>query len=216
MSSIPHQEVVDQFDVRRHGSGLGVWLSIWTWCWIGSLSVGFLIGAVVIESLPPSWGLYISIILIGLVLVMNVLCPEVRRALWRRSATEVKKGTTISRRLARGEVMMHRIKDGPRWWGQEVYHGIALSLEMLRQPGFVVMAVYTAWIYAQVVLIIVVSPVGLAFHGPLLMITAPRFTDFKILPLPIALCRCCRIFRGDWCISSSAIPEGKFPLQGEV
>lgn len=53
--------------------------------------------------------------------------------------------------------MLHRVKDGPRWWGQEVYHGIALSLEMLRQPGFATMAVYLAWIYAQIVLIIVVS-----------------------------------------------------------
>ena len=51
--------------------------------------------------------------------------------------------------------MMHRVKTGPVWWGQEVYHGIALSLEMLRQPGFAVMALYAAWIYAQVVLIII-------------------------------------------------------------
>lgn len=165
MSSIPHQEVVDQYDVRRHGSGLGVWLGIWTWCWIGSLSVGFLIGAVIIDTLPPSWGLYISVILVGIVLVLNILCPEVRRAPWRRSATEVRRGTTVSRRIARGEVMMHRVKDGPRWWGQEVYHGIALCLEMLRQPGFAIMAVYTAWIYAQVVLIIVVSLLVSIFHS---------------------------------------------------
>lgn len=51
--------------------------------------------------------------------------------------------------------MMHRAKTGPRWWGEEVYHGVLLSVEMLRQPGFLVMAVYSAWIYAQVVLIIV-------------------------------------------------------------
>ncbi|KAK6082161.1 hypothetical protein SCUP234_04474 [Seiridium cupressi] len=30
MSSNPHQEVVDEEDVRRHGGGLGVWLGIWT------------------------------------------------------------------------------------------------------------------------------------------------------------------------------------------
>jgi hypothetical protein len=51
--------------------------------------------------------------------------------------------------------MMHRVKTGPKWWGQEVYHGIALNFEMLRQPGFAVLAVYSAWIYAQVVLVIV-------------------------------------------------------------
>ncbi|RYC59505.1 hypothetical protein CHU98_g6706 [Xylaria longipes] len=155
MSNNPHQEVVDEYDVRRHGGGLGVWLGIWTWCFIGALSVGFVVGAVVIDHLQPSWGLYISIIIIGLVLLLNVFCPEVRRSAWRRSVAEVRMGETISRRLARGEVMMHRVHTGPRWWGQEVYHGLALSLEMLRQPGFAIMAVYSAWIYAQIVLIIV-------------------------------------------------------------
>ncbi|KAI0967370.1 hypothetical protein F4678DRAFT_446476 [Xylaria arbuscula] len=155
MSNTPHQEVVDEYDVRRHGGGLGVWLGIWTWCFIGSISVGFVLGAVVIEHLQPSWGLYISIIIIAAVLLLNVLCPEVRRSAWRRSVAEVRMGETISRRLARGEVMMHRVQTGPRWWGQEVYHGVALSLEMLRQPGFTIMAVYSAWIYAQIILVIV-------------------------------------------------------------
>ncbi|KAI1128835.1 hypothetical protein F5Y10DRAFT_291618 [Nemania abortiva] len=155
MSKNPHQEVVDEYDVRRHGGGLGVWLGVWTWCFIGSLSIGFVVGAVVIEYLQPSWGLYISIIIIAVVLLLNVLCPEVRRSAWRRSVAEVRKGETISRRLARGEVMMHRVQTGPKWWGQEAYHGVALSLEMLRQPGFTIMAVYSAWIYAQIVLLIV-------------------------------------------------------------
>ncbi|KAI0838742.1 hypothetical protein F5Y06DRAFT_287059 [Hypoxylon sp. FL0890] len=155
MCSNPHQEVVDHHDVRRHGGGLGVWLGIWTWCFIGSLGVGFVVGAVVIDSLKPSWGFYISIILIAVVLLLNVLCPEVRRSAWRCSVAEVRTGSRVSRRVARGEIMMHRVKDGPTWWGQEMYHGVALSLEMLRQPGFVVMATYSAWIYAQVVLIIV-------------------------------------------------------------
>ncbi|KAK8139581.1 hypothetical protein PG984_000704 [Apiospora sp. TS-2023a] len=155
MSRNPHGELVDDYDVRRHGGGLGVWLGIWTWCFIGSLGLGFLIGALVINTLQPSWGIYISIILIAGALILNVLTPEVRRSAWRRSVAEVKVGDRVSRRVARGEVMMHRVKDGPRWWGQEMYHGIALSLEMLRQPGFATMAVYLAWIYAQIVLIIV-------------------------------------------------------------
>ncbi|ORY68825.1 uncharacterized protein BCR38DRAFT_482300 [Pseudomassariella vexata] len=155
MSRNPHQEVVDEYDVRRHGGGLGVWLGIWTWCFIGSLGVGFLVGAVIIDNLPPSWGLYISIILIAVVLILNVLTPEVRRSAWRRSVAEVRVGSQVSRRVGRGEIMMSRVKDGPKWWGQEVYHGVALSLEMLRQPGFAVIALYSAWIYAQVVLIIV-------------------------------------------------------------
>ena len=155
MSSCPHEEAVDSYDVRRHGGGMGVWLGIWTWCWIGSLAFGFLIGAVIIDSLPPVWGFYLSIVLIATVLLMNVVCPETRRSPWRKSVTEVIDGTTVSRRVARGEVMMHRVQDGPRWWGQEVWHGVMLSLEMLRQPGFAVMAVYCGWIYAQVVLIMI-------------------------------------------------------------
>ncbi|KAF9882005.1 hypothetical protein CkaCkLH20_00041 [Colletotrichum karsti] len=155
MSSNPHQEVVDDYDTRRHGGGMGVWLGIWTWCYIASLGFGFWVGAWVINDLPPAWGFYISVALIAVVLLLNTLCPEVRRSAFRRSVVEVRTGTDISRRLARGEVMMHRVKDGPRWWGQEMYHGVALCFEMLRQPGFAVMAVYSGWIYAQVVLIIV-------------------------------------------------------------
>ncbi|KHN96655.1 Major facilitator superfamily domain, general substrate transporter [Metarhizium album ARSEF 1941] len=155
MSCNPHQEVVDDFDARRHGGGMGVWLGIWTWSWVGSLGVGFLVGAGIIDSHPPAWGFYVSIITIAVVLILNVVCPEVRRSAYRRSVAEVRTGEDISRRVARGEIMMHRVKTGPKWWGQEVYHGIALSCEMLRQPGFAVLTVYSAWIYAQVVLIII-------------------------------------------------------------
>ncbi|KAI1878695.1 hypothetical protein JX265_002872 [Neoarthrinium moseri] len=155
MSSNPHQEVVDEHDVRRHGGGLGVWLGVWTWCFIGSLSIGFMMGALIIDNLAPAWGFYISIILIAIVLMLNVMTPEVRRSAWRRSVAESRTGDRVSRRVARGEIMMHRVQDGPKWWGQEVWHGAALSLEMLRQPGFTIMAVYLAWIYAQVVLVII-------------------------------------------------------------
>ncbi|EGR45614.1 uncharacterized protein TRIREDRAFT_67868, partial [Trichoderma reesei QM6a] len=155
MSANPHQEVVDHYDARRHGGGMGVWLGVWTWCWVGSLGIGFLVGACVIDRYPPTWGFYISIIMIAVVLILNVLCPEVRRSAYRRSVAEVRTGGDISRRVARGEIMMHRVKTGPKWWGQEVYHGILLTLEMLRQPGFLILALYAAWIYAQVVLTIV-------------------------------------------------------------
>ncbi|KAK6209280.1 hypothetical protein LQW54_006384 [Pestalotiopsis sp. IQ-011] len=157
MCSNPHQELPDHDDVRRHGGGLGVWLGIWTWCFIGSLGVGFLVGAAVIDRAPPAWGFYVSTILIAVALLLAVLIPEVRRSAWRRSLAEVRTGDQVSRRVARGEVMMHRVQDGPRWWGQEIWHGVALSFEMLRQPGFAVMALYSAWVYAQVILMVVVS-----------------------------------------------------------
>ncbi|CEJ94750.1 Putative Major facilitator superfamily transporter [[Torrubiella] hemipterigena] len=155
MSVNPHQEVVDQYDARRHGGGMGAWLGIWTWCWIGSLATGFFVGAVIIDNYTPAWGFYVSIIIIAVVLFLNVVCPETRRSAYRRSVAEVRTGKDISRRVAKGEIMMHRTKTGPRWWGQEVYHGIILSFEMLRQPGFLVMAIYSAWIYAQVLLLII-------------------------------------------------------------
>ncbi|KAJ0131869.1 Reducing polyketide synthase DEP5 [Fusarium oxysporum f. sp. albedinis] len=155
MCQHPHEEVVDHFDARRHGGGMGIWLGIWTWCWIGSLGLGFLIGAAIIDKHSPAWGFYTSIVMIAVVLILNVICPEVRRSAFRRSIAEVRTGGDISRRLARGEVMMHRVKTGPKWWGQEAYHGVRLSLEMLEQPGFAVVAIYAAWIYAQVVLVII-------------------------------------------------------------
>lgn len=225
LSTNPHGEVVDHYDVRRHGGGLGVWLGIWTWCFIGSLSVGFLIGALVINSLQPSWGLYISILLIAAVLVLNVLTPEVRRSAWRRSVAEVRTGSQVSHRVARGEVMMYRVKDGPRWWGQEVYHGAALSLEMLRQPGFAIMATYMAWIYAQAVLVILVSA---ASHSrvPLCALSAstdtgvissaPWILDIQVLPLQVPSGRSRRVVSRHGSIRSSALPKGQYLLAGEV
>ncbi|PMD30245.1 MFS general substrate transporter [Hyaloscypha variabilis F] len=148
----PHQEHVDEFDVRRHGGGMGVWLGLWTWSALGSIGLGFLIGAVIINHLPPAWGFYVSICIIAFVMLLNVLCPEVRRSAFRRSVAEVVNGQEVSRRLARGEVKMHMVQSGPKWWGEEFHYGVMLTLKMLRQPGFMVMAVYVAWIYGQMVL----------------------------------------------------------------
>lgn len=156
-SENPHQEAVDENDVRRHGGGLGVWLGIWTWCAMGSIGIGFLFGALIINHANPAWGFYISIAIIAGVLFLNVLCPEVRRSAFRRSVAEMKHEDGVSRRLGRGEVKMHMVQTGPRWWGEEFHYGVKLNAKMLRQPGFMVMAVYVSWIYGQVVLLVVVS-----------------------------------------------------------
>jgi MFS family permease len=155
-STNPHQEHVDEFDVRRHGGGMGVWLGLWTWSALGSIGLGFLIGAVIVNHLPPAYGFYVSIVIIAFVMLLNVLCPEVRRSAFRRSVAEVVNGPEVSRRLARGEVKMHLVQSGPKWWGEEFHYGVMLSLKMLRQPGFMVMAAYVAWIYGQMVLNILV------------------------------------------------------------
>jgi MFS family permease len=178
MSGNPHQELVDETDTRRHGGGMGVWLGIWTWCFTGSLGIGFMVGAAIINTLNPAWGFYVSIIIIAVAMLLNVLSPEVRRAPFRRSITEVRKGTEVSRRVARGEIMMHRVKTGPKWWGQEVYHGVCLSLEMLKQPGFAITALYLGWIYCQFVLVIV-----------LLGSLASR--AYKLRSTLVGVCLCC-------------------------
>ena len=158
-SGNPHQETVNENDVRRHGGGMGVWLSIWTWCAIGSIGLGFLIGAGIISGLDVSWGFWILIILNAAVLVLNIITPEVRRSAYRRSMAEVREGGDVSRRVARGEIKMHLESTGPIWWWEEVIAGHVLAIRMLLQPGFTVLAFYQGWIYGQVVLLIVASHV---------------------------------------------------------
>ena len=154
-SGNPHQESVDLNDVRRHGGGMGVWLGIWTWCFIGSIGFGFLIGAGIISSLPVTWGFWISIIITAAVLILNVMTPEVRRSPYRRSMAEVMNGTEVSRRIARGEVKMHLYSTGPKHWWEEVIAGHVLCIRMLKQPGFVILSLYMGWIYGQVVMVMV-------------------------------------------------------------
>ena len=153
----PHQEVVNVNDVRRHGGGMGAWLGIWTWSFIGSIGVGFFIGAIIISGLDVAWGFWITIILTAFVLLLNVLVPEVRRSPYRRSVAEVRTPTELSRRVARGEIKMHLYSTGPKWWYEEVIAGIVLSFRMLKQPGFLILSLYIGWIYGQIVMIIVVS-----------------------------------------------------------
>ncbi|KAJ5055674.1 hypothetical protein J3E74DRAFT_227466 [Bipolaris maydis] len=156
-SKNPHQEFVIINDVRRHGGGMGLWLGIWSWCWIGSLAVGFQLGAAIIEDLQPQWGFYVVILILLVALILNITASETRRAQFRESVTEVydKDENYITRRISRGEVKLHIQTEGPRYWFEEVWAGIKLMTMMLLQPGFLVLAVYLGWIYAQVVLVIV-------------------------------------------------------------
>ncbi|EOA91408.1 uncharacterized protein SETTUDRAFT_152521 [Exserohilum turcica Et28A] len=156
-SKNPHQEFVVANDVRRHGGGMGMWLGIWSWCWIGSLAVGFQIGAAIIETLTPDWGFYVVVMILVLALILNIVASETRRAPVRRSVIEVydRDENYITRRVNRGEAKLHIETEGPMYWFEEVWAGIKLMAMMLRQPGFLVLALYLGWIYAQVVLVIV-------------------------------------------------------------
>ncbi|KAF1347733.1 hypothetical protein BDV97DRAFT_370631 [Delphinella strobiligena] len=79
MTSNPHQEIVVMDDIRRQGGGMGLWLGVWAWCFVGSLSIGFLIGAEITAHLDAAWGFYIVIILIASFMLVNVVAPEPRR-----------------------------------------------------------------------------------------------------------------------------------------
>ncbi|GAB1738676.1 hypothetical protein NU219Hw_g3473t1 [Hortaea werneckii] len=155
MSEAPHQEFVNNDDVRRQGGGVGIWLGIWSFCFVGSLSIGFCIGACIIAGLDPSWGFYIVVILLAFFLLVNVIIPETRRAPYRRSIAHFfDDDDRLRRRVARGEVKLHISNDGPKWWFQEVWSGLILSKRMIGQPGFFVLGSYIGWIYAQVTLVI--------------------------------------------------------------
>lgn len=187
-SSNPYQEEVDVNDVRRHGGGMGMWLGIWTWCFIGSIGVGFFIGAVIISGLDVSWGFWITIILTAAVLVLNVLAPETRRSAYRRSLAEVRNGGEVSRRIARGEIKMHLDATGPIYWWEEVTAGWRLCIGMLKQPGFAVLALYLGWIYGQIVIVIVVSDIPAPKDGSADSILAIGCSHLQILPLPTPIC----------------------------
>lgn len=136
---------------------MGLWLGVWAWCWIGSLSVGFAIGAGIVAHLNAEWGFYVVVILLAFFLVINVVAPETRRASYRRSILHYfDEEEKVKRRVARGEVMLHISQDGPKWWWQEARAGVKLMWMMAKQPGFFVLALYLAWIYAQVVLVTLV------------------------------------------------------------
>lgn len=182
-SGNPHQETVNTNDVRRHGGGMGVWLGIWTWCAIGSIGVGFLIGAGIISGLDVSWGFWITIIVNAAVLVLNILSPEVRRSAYRRSMAEVRSGGEVSRRVARGEIKMHLESTGPIWWWEEVIAGHVLAVRMLLQPGFAILSLYLGWIYGQVVLVIVVSLSRQRVEFTTYKFTAPWGSALQVLSL---------------------------------
>ncbi|KIW11707.1 hypothetical protein PV08_11009 [Exophiala spinifera] len=174
-SSRSHEASADPYDVRRHGGGMGVWLAIWTWCTTGSIAVGFVIGAFIISGASVDWGFWTSLLLLMGALLLNVIAPEVRRSAFRRTLAEViGEGGSFSR-VARGEVKLHLTGNGPYWWGEEIKAGLHLSWKMIRQPGFLILSVYTAWTYAQFTLI-------------LMLLGALTSTLYRYRPIDVGLC----------------------------
>ncbi len=164
-SQHPHGEIPDPYDVRRHGGGMGLWLAVWSWCSIGSISFGFVIGAFLIENTSVDWGFWIALLLLMIVIVLNVITPEVRRSAFRRTVAEFAGHEGAFSRVARGEIKMHLERKGPYWWGEEVQAGLQLSWSMAKQPGFLILAIYAAWAYAQFTLVMMVSPAATFSQG---------------------------------------------------
>ncbi|KAK8162616.1 hypothetical protein BKA80DRAFT_310124 [Phyllosticta citrichinensis] len=182
-SANPHQELVFVNDVRRHGGGMGLWLGIWSWCFMGSIAVGFLVGALIISDLNPAWGFYIVIIIIASVLVLNVLSPETRRARFRKSTIDLvdPRSDFVYRQVVQGEIKLHISAEGPRWWGDEVIAGVRLSFRMMFQLGFSILALYISWIYAQFVLLIVL--LGALLSGSYML--HPRYVGAGVSALAL-------------------------------
>lgn len=151
------QDIANPFDVRRHGGGMGLWLGIWSFCSIGPISLGFMIGASIISSASVTWGFWFALLILMMVLLLNVVSPELRRSAFRRTVAEMTGQHGDFCRIARGEVKLHIDGTGPAWWGQEMYAGWRLSKKMLCQPGFFVLSLYSAWVYAQYTFILMVS-----------------------------------------------------------
>lgn len=162
-SSSHHQHLVlDEagVDLGSHdGGGLGLWLGIWSWCYIGSLGVGFLIGALVIGGdVNPVWGFWLTILVAASVLFLNVLVPDVRRpSSTSKILIETFPGSGTIRRVPGGEVMIHVYSTTPSWWWDEARAGIVLCGRMLSQLGFTILVLYLAWLYAQIVMLMAVS-----------------------------------------------------------
>jgi len=90
--------------------------------------------------------------------LINVLAPETRRAPHRRSILHYfDEEERLKKKVARGEIKLHLESEGPEYWWQEMWAGVKLMTAMLMQPGFCVLALYLAWVYALVVLVTLVS-----------------------------------------------------------
>jgi MFS family permease len=114
-SHFPHHEIVVNNDPRRDGGGLGVWLGFWTWCYIGSIAVGFAAGAGIINNLNPEWGFYIAVILLLVNLMINIITPETRRSPSRRTTKRfLDSNERIRKLVGRGEVKLHISSQPPK------------------------------------------------------------------------------------------------------
>lgn len=104
----------DNYDVRHHGGGIGLWLAFLSWGTIGPISIGFMLGASIIGSgASVAWGFWISLCIVLVTLLFNTIMPEVRRSAFRRTVAELIGDAGEFSRVTRGEIKMHLTLTGP-------------------------------------------------------------------------------------------------------
>ncbi|KAI9761291.1 MAG: hypothetical protein M4579_001081 [Chaenotheca gracillima] len=156
-NSHPHQETFKRHDLRRHGGGMGVWLGVWTWSFVGSVGLGFLFGALIINQLNPVWGFWITSALSAVMLLLNMATPEIRDPLDQWSAAQHYLGSQRSSEGLRGNATILRSYATPQRLWHEIQAGVALKCSMLSQVGFTPLALYVSWIYGHAVMVMIVS-----------------------------------------------------------
>ena len=116
-----------------------------------------MVGAFIINDSPVAWGFWVTLLILMVVILLNVIAPEVRRSAFRRTIQDIVGYEGRLSRVGRGEIKMHLTGNGPYWWGEEVKAGLQLSWKMIIQPGFLVLSIHSAWVYSQFTLVLMVS-----------------------------------------------------------
>ncbi|KAG0635843.1 hypothetical protein HOY80DRAFT_875444, partial [Tuber brumale] len=134
------------------GARVGMWLGVWVWFFVAFSGVGFFVGRVITEKMGLAWGFWIAAI-VGVVLFLAVAAiPEVRPP-WRRLIGGEGQPGWARRRVERGELALVIFGNPPEWWWKEVWAGLKMTGRMCGQAGFLILAVYTAWVMGQVSMI---------------------------------------------------------------
>lgn len=157
----------DQYNAIPGGEAgvrMGIWVGVFTWLLVASPCLGYLFGKITISRTTPAWGFWTVAILAGFLLISIIIAPEVRPP-WKkirivpvRNASRRSRTTMIAgpETVEKGEIRMVMFGSPPNWWWEEVSAGVSLTLRMLQQYGFLVVAIYFGWVFGHIVVVITV------------------------------------------------------------
>ena len=144
------------------GARVGVWLGVWAWFFVASPGVGFFIGLIIAERFGPAWGFWVTAIADIVLLFAAATIPEVRPP-WRRLVGGERLSGWVRSGVERGELALVIFGKPPERWWKEVWAGLKMTGRICGQAGFLILAVYTAWVVGQVTMIMSVSIGELSF-----------------------------------------------------